>query len=195
MRPCPHGQKVWNFYSRPCGRGDRSYTRVNGKVGYFYSRPCGRGDKAMDKGQGQRKRFLLTPLREGRLGTLNISSLISVLFLLTPLREGRLWPEFSVTLSNVFLLTPLREGRLFRRPRRSKAHHFYSRPCGRGDHVPRTGSKNVNLFLLTPLREGRHNILCEGRSSRTDFYSRPCGRGDSNFPQVRHEVLRQIAER
>lgn len=28
-----------------------------------------------------------------------------------------------------------------------------------------------------------------------DFYSRPCGRGDSNFPQVRHEVLRQIAER
>lgn len=27
------------------------------------------------------------------------------------------------------------------------------------------------------------------------FYSRPCGRGDSNFPQVRHEVLRQIAER
>lgn len=28
-----------------------------------------------------------------------------------------------------------------------------------------------------------------------NFYSRPCGRGDSNFPQVRHEVLRQIAER
>ena len=28
-----------------------------------------------------------------------------------------------------------------------------------------------------------------------DFYSRPCGKGDSDFPQVRHEVLRQIAER
>ena len=49
-------------------------------------------------------------------------------------------------------------------------------------------------FLLTPLREGRrHDQTFELASS--NFYSRPCGRGDSNFPQVRHEVLRQIAER
>ena len=50
-------------------------------------------------------------------------------------------------------------------------------------------------FLLTPLREGRHASPYSSATSATNFYSRPCGRGDSNFPQVRHEVLRQIAER
>ena len=50
-------------------------------------------------------------------------------------------------------------------------------------------------FLLTPLREGRLVLQRLGGSHGKNFYSRPCGRGDSNFPQVRHEVLRQIAER
>ena len=94
-----------DFYSRPCGRGDRSTAIIRSRCTYFYSRPCGRGD--------------------GRI----------------LLRIGKL-------------------------------ENFYSRPCGRGDN----------------------KCTC----SRPDFlyfYSRPCGRGDSNFPQVRHEVLRQIAER
>ena len=47
-------------------------------------------------------------------------------------------------------------------------------------HAPAGGATAAYLH-------GRHNVC--------DFYSRPCGRGDSNFPQVRHEVLRQIAER
>lgn len=50
--------------------------------------------------------------------------------------------------------------------------YFYSRPCGRGDQSLSAMCSATNAFLLTPLREG-----------------------DSNFPQVRHEVLRQIAER
>ena len=34
-----------NFYSRPCGRGDRQGWGASGKGGVnFYSRPCGRGD-------------------------------------------------------------------------------------------------------------------------------------------------------
>ena len=74
---------------------------------------------------------------------------------------------------SVFLLTPLREGR---------------RPWGR------RGSTQ-NGFLLTPLREGRHSARKQSDERCFYFYSRPCGRGDSNFPQVRHEVLRQIAER
>ena len=95
-------------------------------------------------------------------------------FLLTPLREGR--PRATTPRSIVpakFLLTPLREGR----PSHScmgwrNKKYFYSRPCGRGD--------------------GRS----EGQKMQAGyFYSRPCGRGDCNFPQVRHEVLRQIAER
>ena len=61
-------------------------------------------------------------------------------------------------------------------------------------HTTATALAMKNIFLLTPLREGRHG---RGANLRQvfHFYSRPCGRGDSNFPQVRHEVLRQIAER
>ena len=95
---------------------------------------------------------------------------------------------------------------------------FYSRPCGRGDfermreiadreiistHAPAGGATQTscdssqagNQFLLTPLREGRHSQISASLFVQFYFYSRPCGRGDSNFPQVRHEVLRQIAER
>ena len=54
----------------------------------FYSRPCGRGDRwTRDRPSGI-VRFLLTPLREGRLFTNHIRS-AALIFLLTPLREGR----------------------------------------------------------------------------------------------------------
>ena len=140
--------------------------------------------------------FLLTPLREGRhrcldfhhrrrnisthapAGGATASKTCTVscvfVFLLTPLREGRLHGKTMNDLMASFLLTPLREGRLSARGEflRRRAH-FYSRPCGRGDDGDRD----------------------HGGIPADDFYSRPCGRGDSNFPQVRHEVLRQIAER
>ena len=56
-RPCGRGDKrnrstklqsEDNFYSRPCGRGDRCGKSRNRLADDFYSRPCGRGDqKAM----------------------------------------------------------------------------------------------------------------------------------------------------
>ena len=117
-----------------------------------------------------------------------------------------------------FLLTPLREGRLIDFPLPVLVAYFYSRPCGRGDQKGiRKSFFDFLSFLLTPLREGRPDaafarlISCcisthapaggaTGETARRSkavghFYSRPCGRGDCNFPQVRHEVLRQIAER
>ena len=33
-----------DFYSRPCGRGDRHWPHCTKAVHHFYSRPCGRGD-------------------------------------------------------------------------------------------------------------------------------------------------------
>ena len=88
--PCPMA-RTKNFYSRPCGRGDvfglkcahpfsiSTHAPAGGATGKspqtpfqyrrnFYSRPCGRGDDNygfIPSGQSQ---FLLTPLREGRLG-------------------------------------------------------------------------------------------------------------------------------
>ena len=38
----PHG--CTDFYSRPCGRGDRTLGLHGAPPEYFYSRPCGRGD-------------------------------------------------------------------------------------------------------------------------------------------------------
>ena len=35
---------ITNFYSRPCGRGDRHGRNESCSAPYFYSRPCGRGD-------------------------------------------------------------------------------------------------------------------------------------------------------
>ena len=67
-------------------------------------------------------------------------------------------------------------------------------PAGGATSSGASGSGIQWVFLLTPLREGRRNSA-EETEGKAYFYSRPCGRGDSNFPQVRHEVLRQIAER
>ena len=37
---------ILDFYSRPCGRGDKDHGRLPpGSAGDFYSRPCGRGDQ------------------------------------------------------------------------------------------------------------------------------------------------------
>ena len=123
------------------------------------------------------------------------------LFLLTPLREGRpsihpllcrgdristhapaggatcgmdlIRPSISIsthapaggaTSSLIFMALP--------------QHHFYSRPCGRGDQINHAFVPKLELFLLTPLREGRR---CKARLRRAGtpyFYSRPCGRGD-----------------
>ena len=163
---------------------------------YFYSRPCGRGDLPWMGSAYPGGVFLLTPLREGRRVPPLSCSFASQRFLLTPLREGRHGDGFqSAGPDNIsthapaggatkkqlylphngklFLLTPLREGRP-------------------GRVVDLNGAE---LFLLTPLREGRRRYRCSMRPARNNFYSRPCGRGDCNFPQVRHEVLRQIAER
>ena len=168
------------FYSRPCGRGDsgvnkyiyshteflltplregrrsseclRKTRRTN-----FYSRPCGRGDEVGECQRPLRAQFLLTPLREGRPAAPRRDMSEEYVFLLTPLREGRRRAWISSYTASAFLLTPLREGRRkVGRQGRFPAHHFYSRPCGRGDQC----------------------VYCPLAGKRTDFYSRPCGRGD-----------------
>ena len=58
------------FYSRPCGRGDLDRLAEVVHEPNFYSRPCGRGDEAARRRINERIEFLLTPLREGRRGTI-----------------------------------------------------------------------------------------------------------------------------
>ena len=186
-----------DFYSRPCGRGDVPGTGEVLPALYFYSRPCGRGDPAGTPDAPQLGRlFLLTPLREGRRwmldGTIDIPNISTHA------------PAGGATETTIAYLTgetdisthaPAGGATSAGSPPRGRVHaisthapaggatrpvarlrrldlHFYSRPCGRGD---------PNLRFT--------------KAYAINFYSRPCGRGDCNFPQVRHEVLRQIAER
>ena len=162
--------------------------------------------------------FLLTPLREGRRQTERAERLTPK-FLLTPLREGRPCaaslarivgfisthaPAGGATETTIAYLTGETDisthapaGGATQKPYRRcpTRMYFYSRPCGRGDPIDNVRVQFVDQFLLTPLREGRLRPVARVRWLNIHFYSRPCGRGDCNFPQVRHEVLRQIAER
>ena len=50
----------------PAGVATRVQTVFISKLENFYSRPCGRGDRPRCAKRAERPRFLLTPLREGR---------------------------------------------------------------------------------------------------------------------------------
>ena len=100
----------------------------------FYSRPCGRGDRRLPEIMREMQRFLLTPLREGRPDASVISARYAVPFILTPLREGRLHglcdPAHVPSIS-----THAPAGGATRCNTRVGLglFDFYSRPCGRGD--------------------------------------------------------------
>ncbi len=139
-------------------------------------------------------------------------------FLLTPLREGRRESgRNSRRCEAISTHAPAGGATHPHQPGGGDHPYFYSRPCGRGDkmllhsgtaeristHAPAGGatrsgikkSGSASYFYSRPC--GRGDDLTKSGQSKCEknFYSRPCGRGDSNFPQVRHEVLRQIAER
>ena len=145
------------FYSRPCGRGDwifrpssvslseiSTHAPAGGatlgsgssRIAAYISThaPAGGATRTPSMRQANRRRFLLTPLREGRLylpagilgapenfysrpcgrgdGCTINEALNGRTFLLTPLREGRhVGDRADQPERNPFLLTPLREGR------------------------------------------------------------------------------------
>ena len=77
-------------------------------------------------------------------------------FLLTPLREGRLYlPAGILGAPENFYSRPCGRGdqKLFTGA--FSMSDFYSRPCGRGDTRTSSGKYRKFQFLLTPLREGR----------------------------------------
>ena len=99
-----------NFYSRPCERGDGCFRPRHTLRTDFYSRPCERGDFLMMGWPVNPKKFLLTPLREGRHHRPGAADRISD-FYSRPCERG--------------------DGSLAARI--VQALYFYSRPCERGD--------------------------------------------------------------
>ena len=164
--------RLFHFYSRPCGRGDSHSCMGWRNKKYFYSRPCGRGDRhshAMLDGE-----IVISTHAPAGGATVVHGEWLRADDISTHAPAGGATIACATPVRCVrFLLTPLREGRL------QHQIAFIQLP-GISTHAPAGGA--------TPARG-------EFLRRRAHFYSRPCGRGDCNFPQVRHEVLRQIAER
>ncbi len=128
---------IYDFYSRPCGRGDRSRPPAGQGGSYFYSRPCGRGDARLRMLLCFLPQFLLTPLREGRRG-----------------HGGH-----DINGAAYFYSRPCGRGDVDRLAEVVHEPNFYSRPCGRGDEAARRRINERIEFLLTPLREGRRGTI------------------------------------
>ena len=146
----------------------------------FYSRPCGRGDESERRITVYNARFLLTPLREGRLEFFPPAWQCHPISTHAPaggatrVRSRKRFPPLY------FYSRPCGRGDGDERLKNDQRNiYFYSRPCGRGDarRPLRTGTSDT--FLLTPLREGRQRCKRDDVGGAVDFYSRPCGRGDA----------------
>ena len=136
---------IYDFYSRPCGRGDRSRPPAGQGGSYFYSRPCGRGDQRRPCRQTVRTGFLLTPLREGRRMESSTFPSPSRNFYSRPCGRGDLEQE-GVTMEMKIISTHA--------------------PAGGATSLACSWSMSIILFLLTPLREGiRGQFFCFHRHS------------------------------
>ena len=197
MKPVRMGRKpAINFYSRPCGRGDCCRPLTGAAVFYFYSRPCGRGDS----------RYFEADAEEVTISTH------------APAGGATSKRARYSNYRRISTHAPAGGATRCSLRRNRRIHHFYSRPCGRGDSTPTEAARQSFYFYSRPCGRGDSHggkalpgkrlisthAPAGGATNRATsrtfcrvghFYSRPCGRGDGNFPQVRHEVLRQIAER
>ena len=126
----------------------------------------------------QTERFLLTPLREGRLKN-RCNPALETGFLLTPLREGRRTITFEFSAPVYFYSRPCGRGDYQRNCILRRRKDFYSRPCGRGDLC---GYRRCNpcRAISTHAPAGGATRRLHGRRTWAGlyFYSRPCGRGD-----------------
>ena len=147
-----------NFYSRPCGRGDRRGPSCRQSwAGYFYSRPCGRGDGKQKKLWTKEKISTHAPAG-GATGLHACEQPIDVLISTHAPAGGATIDKKLGKMQEHQISThaPAGGATAGRLRHAARSFHFYSRPCGRGDNFR------------------RRCCPCTWY-----FYSRPCGRGDA----------------
>ena len=171
---------IYDFYSRPCGRGDRSRPPAGQGGSYFYSRPCGRGDARLRMLLCFLPQFLLTPLREGRRGHGGHDINGAAYFYSRPCGRGDEAARRRINERIEFLLTPLREGRLHDpgadqdvRPISTHA------PAGGATRCNRDDRGHGHISTHAPAGGATSGAGANG-IARSHFYSRPCGRGDAH---------------
>ena len=189
------------FLLTPLREGRRQNTIFAARRAHdFYSRPCGRGDRIC--GQMIQADLISTHAPAGG-ATVTLSPLGQAAYISThaPAGGATTMDQLAPPLFKIFLLTPLREGRHIlqsaerdhdgisthapaggaTRPRRRVADDVFI-----STHAPAGGATlhfiqlrvSTIPFLLTPLREGRPCTQRPVHNIGHYFYSRPCGRGD-----------------
>ena len=162
-----HVRLVTNISTHaPAGGATLASTQTSDKSSNFYSRPCGRGDPACSCAQPDLPISTHAPAGGATLYPRIVDG--EVLFLLTPLREGR------------------RHMRVMSTP---PIYHFYSRPCGRGDHRRQAGLRRPDTISTHAPAGGATRAGVRAWLHADHFYSRPCGRGDNRQQAVRSCIL------
>ena len=165
-----------NFYSRPCGRGDVRSGNVQRGLCISTHAPAGGATSKTEC--VHQARNISTHAPAGGATISNGSRSWPRRFLLTPLREGRL-NRIVIALMQELISTHAPAGGATADLRRCWKHrpHFYSRPCGRGDQM--SGLRFESMAISTHAPAGGATAACRGHSRPAEhFYSRPCGRGD-----------------
>ena len=151
---------VSNFYSRPCGRGDASVASTAAQPFSISTHAPAGGATIVFLDGHLAGRDISTHAPAGGATTPIDAGISRVFrFLLTPLREGRLCAdEQAVRIGHISTHAPAGGATRFRCSMRPARNNFYSRPCGRGDDGTEDHQILMKLFLLTPLREGRQQF-------------------------------------
>ena len=123
--------------------------------------------------------FLLTPLREGRLGTQSQKAQDAIISTHAP--AGGATEVFLDEIRWRMISTHAPAGGatgLHVIARGFLVHISTHAPAGGATRAPMSTRTEGLEFLLTPLREGRPRRYEQNRAGLYNFYSRPCGRGD-----------------
>ena len=172
------------FLLTPLREGRRREQEAARQKIYFYSRPCGRGDRSCPCPFCSRCRFLLTPLREGRLqpeAKYATSAVIS-----THAPAGGATVIFLPVAAVISISTHAPAGgatRVF--PKSEKSHYISTHAPAGGATMEARRAEKEGVFLLTPLREGRRERLPRRYASRRRFLLTPLREGRPGLSRPR----------
>ena len=162
----------------PAGGATRRSKLQGHRRGISTHAPAGGATRGWLDANPAKRKFLLTPLREGR----HQEALNQCFRFIISTHAPAGGATFGWHISNlrIYISTHAPAGGATRTMFSTGVAitHFYSRPCGRGDHLLSFVVVKF-LFISTHAPAGGatlRDLLCRAR--RMDFYSRPCGRGD-----------------
>ena len=158
-RPCGRGDRstaiirsrCTYFYSRPCGRGDAQTAGVSAVSTYFYSRPCGRGDGRILLRIGKLENFYSRPCGRGDDQWQYVKELLWKISTHAP-AGGATGDGGKAKGEPAYISThaPAGGATLWSKCLSGSSFNFYSRPCGRGDVMALENGEKEDISTHAP---------------------------------------------